>query len=119
MNIPTDVSSQAIHTIFIHKVYVKIYPLTVDATLLNYNSLIPNRIENNSLISTLIQQQNLNGTRNLTQQNIQTPSQFVSEEIVETITTTAQQNISPIHPNLTTPRPKKTNITTDNITIYG
>ena len=56
--------------------------------------------------STLIQQENLNGTRNLTQQDIQTPSHFVSEELVETITTTAQQNTSPIKTNLTTPRPK-------------
>ena len=53
-----------------------------------------------------MQPENLNGIRNLTQQDIQTPSRFVTEEIVETITTTAQQSISPIHPNLTTPRPK-------------
>ena len=51
-------------------------------------------------------QENLNGSRNLTQQDIQTPSLFINEEIVETIATTTQQNISPIHPNLTTPKPK-------------
>ena len=48
----------------------------------------------------------LNDTRNLTQQDIQTPTHFKNEEIVETIVTTTQQSISPIHPNLTTPKPK-------------
>ena len=48
----------------------------------------------------------MNGTRNLTQQDIQTPSHFINEEIVETIVTTTQQSISPINPNLTTPKPK-------------
>ena len=48
----------------------------------------------------------MNGTRNLTQQDIQTPSRFVNEEVVETKVTTTQQSISPIHPNLTTPKPK-------------
>ena len=47
-----------------------------------------------------------NGTKNLTQQDIQTSSHFVSEEIVETITTTAQQSFSLIHPNLTSPKTK-------------
>ena len=111
VNIPTDISSQAISTISIHKDYVKVYPLTFDATPLNYNSFLPDRIGNNSLNSTLIQQKNLNGTRNLTQQDTQTLSNFKSEEIVETITTTAQQNISPIHPNVTTPRPKNPTLT--------
>ena len=53
-----------------------------------------------------MQQENLNGTRNLTQQDIQTPSHFTNEETVETIVTTTQQSISPTHPNLTTPKPK-------------
>ena len=48
----------------------------------------------------------MNGTRNLTQQDIQTPSRFINEEIVETIITTTQQNISLIHSNLTMPKPK-------------
>ena len=97
-NIPTVFSSQVIRTISIHKDYVKIYPLTIDATLLNYNSFHPDRIGNNGLNSTLIQQENLIGTRNRTQQNIQTPSHFKNEEIIKTKTTTAQQSISPIHP---------------------
>ena len=91
---------------FLHEDYVQVYPLTIDATLLKYNSFLPDRVGNTSLNSTLIQQENLSGTRNLTQQDIQTPSHFVSEEIFETITTTAQQSILPIHPNFTTPRPK-------------
>ena len=33
-------------------------------------------------------------------------SNFVNEEIVETVTSTTQQSISPIHANLTTPGPK-------------
>ena len=49
---------------------------------------------------------NLNGTRNLTHQDIQTSSHLTNEGVVTTVVTTAQQSISPIHPNLTTPRPK-------------
>ena len=49
----------------------------------------------------------LNGTRNLTQQDVQNPSHFVNGEIVETRTTTeAQRSISPIQPNLTTTKLK-------------
>ena len=73
---------------------------------MNYNSFLPDRRQNNSLKSTLVQQENLNGTRNLTQQDIQTPSLLINEKIVETIVTTTQQSISPIHPNLLTPKPK-------------
>ena len=75
----------------IHKDYVKTYPLTVDATPLNYNSFLPDRAGNNNLNTTFIKQENLNGTRNLTPQDIETPSHFVTEEVVETTTTTAQQ----------------------------
>ena len=106
LNIPIDISSQAISSKTIHKGYVKVIPLTKDATPLNYNSFLPDRRQNNSLNSTLVQQENFNGTRNLTQQDIQTPSHFINEEIIETIVTTTQQSISPIHPNLTTPKPK-------------
>ena len=57
--------------------------------------------------STFINQDNLNGTRNLKQQNIQTPSHFVSEELVETITTKeTQRSISFIQPIFTTPKLK-------------
>ena len=105
-NIPIDISSREISIISIHKDYVKIIPLTIDATPLNYNSFLPDRRQNNSLNSTLVQQENLNGNRNLTQQDIQTPLHFINEEIVETIVTTTQQSISPIHPNLTAPKPK-------------
>ena len=107
INIPTDISRQAISTISFHKDYVKVYPLTVDATLLNYNSFIPERTGNNSLNTTFIDQDNLNGTRNFTQQDIQSPSHFTKEEKVETITKTEeQQSLSPIQPNFITPRPK-------------
>ena len=105
INIPTDISSQAISTIPIHKDYVRVYPLTIDATTLNHYSFFPERAGKNSLNSTFINQDNLNGTRNLAQQDKQTPSYFVNEETVETITTTeAQQSNSPIQPNFTTPK---------------
>ena len=82
-------------------------PLTVDATPLNYNSFFPERTGNNSLKSSYINNDNLKETRNLTQQGIQIPSHFVSEEIVETITTTeAQRSISPIQPKFTFPKLK-------------
>ena len=58
---------------------------------MNYSSFLPDRRQNNSLKSTLVQQENLNGTRNPTQQDVQTPSPFINEEIVETIVTTTQQ----------------------------
>ena len=106
LNIPIDISNQAIITVSIHKNYVKVFPLTIDATPLNYNSFLLDRRQNNSLNSTLVQQENLNVTRNFTQQDIQTPSHFVNEEVVETIVTTTQQSISPIHLNLTTPKTK-------------
>ena len=106
LNIPIDISSQAISTISIHKDNVKVFPLTIDATPLNYISFSPDRRQNNSLNSTLVQHENLNATRNLTQQDIQTPSHFINKEIVETIVTTTQQSISPKHPNFATPKPK-------------
>ena len=90
LNIPIDISSQAINTIFFHKNYVKVISFTIDATLLNNNSFLTDRIENISLNSTIVHQKHLNGTRNLTQQDIQTPSHFIKEEIVETIVTTSQ-----------------------------
>ena len=107
INILTDISSQAISTVSINKNYVRVHPLTVDATPLNYNSLFPERTRNNRLNSTFMNNDNLNGTRNLTQRDIQTPSHFVNDEIVETITTTeAQRSISPIQPNFSTPKLK-------------
>ena len=40
LNFPVDISSQAISTISIHKDYLKIFLLTIDATPLNYNSFL-------------------------------------------------------------------------------
>ena len=118
INIPTDVSSQAISAISFTKDYVRVYPFTVDATPLNYNSLFSERAGNNSLSSTFINNDKLNGTKNLTQQNIQITSHFTNEEINETITTKeAQRSISPTQPNFTTPKLKKTNVTTNSHTI--
>ena len=111
INFPQSISSQAIGTISYIRDYVRVIPLTIDATPLNYNTFLPDT-QNNSLNSTVIHNENLNGTRNLTQQDIQTPSHFIREEIVHT--TTTQQSISPIRPNLTTPRntnPSQTQVT--------
>ena len=108
INIPQSIASQAISTISYTRDYVRVVPLTIDATPLNYNTFLPDT-RNNSLNSTVIHNENLNGTRNLTQQDIQTPSHFINEEIVQT-TTTTQQSISPIRPNLTTPRNTNTSL---------
>ena len=51
--------------------------------------------------STFINLENLNGTKNLTQQDIQTPLKFVNEEILETMPKTTQQSFFPIHRTLT------------------
>ena len=83
INIPQSISSQAISTISYHRDYVKVMPLTIDATQLNYNTFLPDT-RNNSLNSTVIHNENLNGTINLTQQDIQTPSHFINEEIDQT-----------------------------------
>ena len=83
--------------------------MTIDATPLNYNTFLPDT-RNNSLNSTVIHNENLNGIKILTQQVIQTPSHFIKEEIVQTTATTTQQS-SPIHPNLTTPRNTNTSLT--------
>ena len=116
LNIPVDISSQAINTISIHPDYVKIIPLTIDATPLNHNTFLPDT-QNNSLNLTVIHHENLNGTRNLTQQDIQTPSHFINEEVVHTTSTTTQQSISPIHPNHTTP--KNANTTLPQVTLQS
>ena len=80
LNIPQDISSQAISTICFHKDYVKVIPLTIDATPLYYNTFLP-ETRNNSLNSTVIHNENLNGTRNLTQQDIQTPSSKQQQQL--------------------------------------
>ena len=110
INIPQDISSQAISTISFHRDYIKVIPLTIDATPLNYNTFLRDT-QNNSLNSTVIHNENLNGTRNLTQQDIQTPSHFINEEVVKTTVTTTQKSISPIRPNLTTPKIPNTSLT--------
>ena len=102
LKIQVDISSQAISTKSFHKDYVKVIPLTIDATPLNYNSFLPDT-QIHSLNSTVIHQENLNGTQTLIQQDIQTPSHFINEEKVHTTKTITQQSISLIHPNLTTP----------------
>ena len=81
LKIPADISSQAIITISFHKDYVKITPLTIDETPLNYNTFLPDT-RNDSLNSTIIHNEKLHGFRNFTHQDIQKPSHFINEEIV-------------------------------------
>ena len=64
LNIPQDISSQAKSTISFHRDYVRVIPLTSDATPLNCNTFLTDT-RNNSLNSTVIHHENLNGTRNL------------------------------------------------------
>ena len=61
INIPQSISSQAISTISYHRYYVKVVPITIDATPINYNTFSPDT-RNNSLNWTVIHNENLNGT---------------------------------------------------------
>ena len=77
INIIADVSSAAIATVSVHKIYLRVIPLTIDATPLNNNKLFNDRTGNNSLnLTFIIKQETFNETRTLTQQDIQTPSHF-------------------------------------------
>ena len=53
INIPQDISSQAISTISFQRDYVKVIPLTIDATPLNHNTFLLDT-RNNSLNSRVI-----------------------------------------------------------------
>ena len=102
--IPNDISTAAIATPQCTKNHLRVTPFSTDTTPLNYYKTFNDRTSNISLSSTFINtQETWNGTRSLTQQDIQTPTHFVNEEIVETLTTTTQQNISHLHPIITTP----------------
>ena len=65
---------------------------------MNYNTFLLDT-RNISSNSRVIHNENLNGTRNLTQQDIQTPSHFINEEIVQTTATTTQQSNRPNNSN--------------------
>ena len=93
--------------ISVHRDYLRVTPLTTDTTPLNYNAIFNDRTSNNSLNSIFIKtQENLNGTKNLTKQDIKAPSHFVNEEIVQALPKTTQQKTSPIYLTLTTPHNK-------------
>ena len=71
--------------------------------------MFTDRTGNNNFNSTFNNKQEIfKGIRNLTQLDIQTLSQFINKEIVKITPTTTQQNISPIHPTVTTPQNKIT-----------
>ena len=83
---------------------LSVIPLTSDTTPLNHNTILIERTSSISLNSTIMNtQKTFNVTKNLTQQDTQTPSHFIYEEIVETLPTTSQQNISPTHPTVKIP----------------
>ena len=76
--ITTDISSAAITANSVNREYIELTPPTIDRTPLNYNARFTDRTGNNNLSSTFNnRQENLNGKRNLTHQDIQTPSHFV------------------------------------------
>ena len=52
LTIPQDISSQAISTISFHRDYVKVIPLTIDATPLNYNTFLPDMYTRNNSMYT-------------------------------------------------------------------
>ena len=85
-NNPNDISNAAITFVSVHRKNLGNTPLTTDTTNLNYNAILNDKTSNNCLKSPFIKtQETLNAKRYLTQQDIQTPSHFVNEEIVETL----------------------------------
>ena len=104
-----QISNAAITTFSVQKDYVRIASPNIDATPFNYNAMFTDRTGNNCLNSNFMKTQDtINGTKNLTQQEIQTPSNSVNEDIFSTMPTRTQESISPIHPTLTTPHNKNT-----------
>ena len=85
-------SSAAIATTSIHKDYLGVTPVKTDTTPLLFNAIFNDKTSNNNIISTL---KNTQGTLNeterlsLSQQDKQTPENFVYEEL----STTTQQKI--------------------------
>ena len=73
--------------------------------------------QDNTFNSTVLHNENPSGPQNPTQQDIQVPSHFINEEIVQTTVTATQQSISPIHPNFTTPQNNK--VPTQQITLQS
>ena len=83
---------QQIATISVKKNFLRVTPLKTDTAPLVYNTMFIDRSTNDSIYSTFINTPTtLKGTRNLTHQDIQTPSHFVNKGIVETLHTTTQQ----------------------------
>ena len=119
-NIPTEISSQAVTTISINNDYIRITPLTIVATPLNYIALFTDRTGNTALNSTFINiQENLNRTRNLTQQDIQTQSQFVNEKINEKKANNNATKHFPHSSHTYNSKKQKRIISTNNNTIYS
>ena len=56
-NITTDISNAAIATVSVHKNYLRVTLVTIDATPLNYNTLYNDRTGKNSFNSTFINTQ--------------------------------------------------------------
>ena len=66
VNTPNDISRAAVTTVSVHEVYLRVAPLSIDATPLNYKTTFKNKKSNNT--STFLNtQETFNGTRNLTQ----------------------------------------------------
>ena len=106
----TDISSTGITTISTHDDYVRIIPLTIDATPLNYKAMFTDRTGNNSLNSTFNNTQKMLNRTKIFHNKIFNSyhNTLTKNKIVETMPTNTQQSISPIHPTLTTPQNKNT-----------
>ena len=77
VNITTNFSKTAIDTVSLHINCSTVTPLFIDATPLNYNTMLSDKTGKNSLNSTFKNtQETLNRTEILSQQYIQSPSLF-------------------------------------------
>ena len=55
--ITTNTANAAIATVSVHKIYLTVTPLTINATPLNYDTMFKDRTGNNSLNSTFLKTQ--------------------------------------------------------------
>ena len=85
LNAPNNISNAAITTVSGLRECLRVTPLRTDTKPLFYNTTFY-KIHN--------KQENSNASLYLTIQNIQTPSHFTNDELVEILTTTTKQSCS-------------------------
>ena len=97
-NSPNDISRAVAAAFFVHRDYLRVTSLTTDTTLSNFYAISNEKASKNNLNLTFINSKETHyDTRNLTQQDIQFLSNFVSPEVVETIRITTKESISLFH----------------------